>query len=109
MTERIVALFRAKHLNQKSAAQLLDLSGPKISKVISGEQTLSGEAFGILIREFNVHPNWLFGYIGTADEVIYMSNLVPESELAARDKQIQELKNELGEVYKQLAEERRNK
>ncbi|MCF0050557.1 XRE family transcriptional regulator [Dyadobacter sp. LJ53] len=109
MTERIIAVLKAKNLNQKSAAQLLKLSGAKMSKVMSGEQTLSGEAFGILINEFDIHPNWIFGYIGHADEVMYMSNLIPESELQKKDKEIQELKLELGDVYKQLAEERRNK
>jgi hypothetical protein len=38
-----------------------------------------------------------------------MKDLVPKSEVEKRDKVIQELKNELGEVYKQLAEERRSK
>ena len=109
MTDRIIAVFKAKNLNQKAASQLLNVSGAKMSKVMSGEQTLSGEAFGILIKEFDIHPNWLFGYEGNSDEVMYMKDLVPKSELEKRDQLIQELKNELGEVYKQLAEERRNR
>ena len=76
---------------------------------MAGEQTLTPDSIGILIKEFEIHPNWLFGYDGNDDEVIYMKDLVPKSELEKRDKLIQELKNELGDVYKQLAEERRGK
>ncbi|WP_229249031.1 XRE family transcriptional regulator [Dyadobacter sandarakinus] len=87
----------------------MNISGAKMSKVISGHQFLSAEAIGLLIKEFNIHPNWLFGFEGNDDEIIYMSSPNADSELAKRDKEIQDLKLELGEVYKQLAEERRKK
>ncbi|TLV02195.1 helix-turn-helix domain-containing protein [Dyadobacter luticola] len=109
MTDRIKAVLRTKNLNQKQAAELLKLSQSKMSKVISGEQTITPEALGTLIKEFDLYPNWIFGYEGTEDEVMYMKDLVPKSEVEKRDQLIQELRNELGDVYKQLAEERRGK
>jgi plasmid maintenance system antidote protein VapI len=107
--ERIAAVLKAKNINPTAAGRIIELSPSKMSKIMAGEQSLTPTAIGILIKEFDIYPNWLFGYEGSADEVMYMKDLVPKSEVEARDRQIQELKNELGEVYKQLAEERRNK
>lgn len=109
MTDRLIAVLKTKKLSQKQAAELLQLSQSKMSKVISGEQKLSAASAGILIKEFEIYPNWLFGYEGNDEKVMYMKDLVPKSELEKRDQQIQELRNELGDVYKQLAEERRSK
>ncbi|WAC09224.1 helix-turn-helix domain-containing protein [Dyadobacter pollutisoli] len=106
---RILAILKAHHLSQTSLGKMFQLSHSKMSKVMAGEQTLPAEAVGKLIKEFGIHPHWLFGYEGNSDEVMYMKDLVPKSEVEKRDKVIQELKNELGEVYKQLAEERRSK
>jgi len=107
--ERIVAVLKAKNLSPTSAGRILNLSASKMSKVMSGEQTLTPESIGILFKEFEIYPNWLFGYEGTVDEIIYTKDLIPKTEIEKRDKELFELKLELGEVYKQLAEERRNK
>jgi hypothetical protein len=107
--DRVSAILKAKNLNPTAAGRVIGLSPSKMSKVMSGEQTFTPDAIGALIKEFEIYPNWLFGYEGTAEEVMYMKDLVPKGELEKRDKVIQELKNELGEVYKQLAEERRSK
>lgn len=56
--ERIVnELFEGK---QKNMAEKLLVSGNKISKVISGQQSLSAESIGILICDYNIDPVWLF-------------------------------------------------
>ena len=109
MLARITTILKTKRLNQKSAAEIMNISGAKMSKVLSGHQFLSAEAIGLLIKEFNIHPNWLFGFEGNDEEIIYMSSVTADLELAKRDKEIQDLKLELGEVYKQLAEERKRK
>jgi transcriptional regulator with XRE-family HTH domain len=106
---RILAILKAHHLSQTSLGKMFQLSHSKMSKVMSGEQTLPADAVGVLIKEFEIYPNWLFGYEGNPDEVMYTKDLVPKTELEKRDQVIQELRNELGEVYKQLAEERRGK
>jgi hypothetical protein len=80
-----------------------------MSKVMTGEQTLPAAAVGIIIKELGIYPNWLFGYEGEPDTVMYMKDLVHKSEVEKLESKIRELKDELGEVYKQLAEERRVK
>jgi hypothetical protein len=107
--ERIIAILKAKKMNATTAGRIIALSHSKMSKVMSGEQTLPADAVGVLIKEFEIYPNWLFGYEGNPTEVMYMKDLVPKEELEKRDQVIQELRNELGEVYKQLAEARRGK
>jgi transcriptional regulator with XRE-family HTH domain len=104
---RIAAIFKSKNLTATAAGRIIQLSASKMSKVMAGEQTLTPDAIGMLIKEFNIYPNWLFGYEGNDDEVMFMEKLIPESEWQKTVKEIQDLKNELGEVYKQLAEERR--
>ncbi|SEJ23891.1 hypothetical protein SAMN05216327_107275 [Dyadobacter sp. SG02] len=106
---RIAALMKAHHLNTSELAEIVRLSPSKISKVLAGDQKFTSDAVGTLIKELGVHPNWLFGYEGKPETVIYMKDLVHKSEVEKLETKIRELKDELGEVYKQLAEERRVK
>lgn len=106
---RIAALMKAHHLNTGELAQIVHLSPSKISKVLSGDQKLTTSAVGIIIKELGIYPNWLFGYEGEPETVMYMKDLVHKSEVEKLEAKIRELKDELGEVYKQLAEERRVK
>lgn len=106
---RIAALMKAHHLNTSELAEIVRLSPSKISKVLSGDQKFTSDAVGTLIKELGIHPNWLFGYEGKPETVIYMKDLVHKSEVEKLEAKIRELKDELGEVYKQLAEERRVK
>ncbi|MCF2499206.1 XRE family transcriptional regulator [Dyadobacter chenhuakuii] len=107
--KRILTILRTHHLSQTALGKMFKLSHSKMSKVMAGEQTLPANAVGTLIQEFDIHPKWLFGFIGDPDEVMYLKDLVSKAELEKRDKEIQELRYELGEAYKQLAEERKGK
>jgi hypothetical protein len=103
-SRRISAIMRSHHLDAKKLQKLLQLSQSKISKIVTGNQQLPSTAVGILIKEFEIYPNWLFGYEGNPDEVMYTKDLVSMIELEKKDKENQDLKLELGQVYKQLAE-----
>ena len=104
---RIAALMKAHHLNTSELAEIVRLSPSKISKVLSGDQKFTSDAVGILIKELGIHPNWLFGYEGDARSVMYLKDLVHKSEVDKLEFRIRELRDELGEAYKQLAEARR--
>ncbi|WP_353720328.1 helix-turn-helix transcriptional regulator [Dyadobacter sp. 676] len=106
---RIAAIMKAHHLNTSELAEIVRLSPSKISKVLSGDQKFTSDAVGILINELGIHPNWLFGYEGGPEKIVYLKDFVHKSELEKLESRIRELKDELGEVYKQLAEERRPK
>lgn len=107
--KRIHAILRAHSLTPTSIGRLVHLSHSKMSKVMTGEQTLPSAAVGIIIRELGIDPNWLFGYEGDPEVVRYMKDLVHKKEVEKLEAKIRELKDELGDVYKQLAEERRVK
>lgn len=106
---RIAAIMKAHHLNTGELAQIVHLSASKISKVLSGDQKFTSDAVGVLIKELEIHPNWLFGYEGDPHTVMYLKDFVHKSDVQKLEAKIRELKDELGEVYKQLAEERRVK
>lgn len=106
---RIAAIMKAHHLNTGELAQIVHLSPSKISKVLSGDQKFTSDAVGVLIKELEIHPNWLFGYEGEPHTVMYLKDFVHKSDVQKLEAKIRELKDELGEVYKQLAEERRVK
>jgi transcriptional regulator with XRE-family HTH domain len=106
---RIAALMKAHHLNTSELAEIVRLSPSKISKVLAGDQKFTSDAIGLLIRELEINPNWLFGYEGESHTIMYLKDLVHKSEVEKLEAKIRELKDELGEVYKQLAEERRVK
>lgn len=101
--------MKAHHLNTSELAEIVRLSPSKISKVLAGDQKFTSDAIGLLIRELEINPNWLFGYEGESDTIMYLKDLVHKSEVEKLEAKIRELKDELGEVYKQLAEERRVK
>ncbi|WP_342086062.1 helix-turn-helix transcriptional regulator [Dyadobacter sp. OTU695] len=101
--------MKAHHLNTSELAEIVRLSPSKISKVLAGDQKFTSDAIGLLIRELEINPNWLFGYEGESDTIMYLKDLVHKSEVEKLESKIRELKDELGEVYKQLAEERRAK
>lgn len=101
--------MKAHHLNTSELAEIVRLSPSKISKVLAGDQKFTSDAIGLLIRELEINPNWLFGYEGESHTIMYLKDLVHKSEVEKLEAKIRELKDELGEVYKQLAEERRVK
>lgn len=107
--QRIRTIMKEHRFTNSSLARELKVSQPKISKVLSGEQTLSAESIGHIVNKFNIHPNWIFGYIGNPDKIIYMDDLVSREEVDAVKAENQKLNMELLEVYKQLAQARQEK
>jgi|GEM_PF-3292806 len=107
--KRIHSILKTHNLTPTSIGRMVHLSHSKMSKVMTGEQTLPSAAVGIIIKELGIDPNWLFGFEGDPEIVRYMKDLIHKSEVEKLEAKIRELKDELGEVYKQLAEERRVK
>ncbi|GAB3177462.1 helix-turn-helix domain-containing protein [Telluribacter humicola] len=107
--ERLKAIMNAHKMSQHEFARRVNLSQPKIFKVLKGEQTLTSEAVGVLINDFGISPGWLFGREGDASKPEYTKDMVPRVELQQKEQKIYDLEKELMDVYRQLAEERRTK
>lgn len=107
--QRLYTIMKTHRFTVTSFARELKVSQSKMSRVLSGDQTLSAESIGIIINKYNVHPNWIFGYVGEPDNIMYMDNLIPSSELENERNMIRLLEKELGEAYKELAQERKKK
>jgi transcriptional regulator with XRE-family HTH domain len=100
--DRIKAILSAHNLTPTALGRLINVSQPKMSKVMNGTQSLPAEAIGELIKTFKIHPNWIFGYEGDANEVMYMGDLVHKSEVERKETEILELERENATLYKKL-------
>lgn len=107
--QRLYTIMKTHRFSVTSFARELKVSQSKMSRVLSGDQTLSAESIGIIINKYKVHPNWIFGYEGEPDSIMYMDDLIPVSELEKERDHVRKLEKELQEVYKELAQERKIK
>ena len=105
--QRIRTIMKEHRYTNSSLARELKVSQPKISRVLSGELSLSAESVGYLINKYKIDPDWIFGYIGDPDKIIYTNNMVPKEELDAVKEENQKLSADLLEAYKELAQARR--
>lgn len=105
--ERLKALVEHFRLTQKAFGDALKISKGKVSKVLSGEQTLPDKSIAEIFIQFKVHPNWLFGYEGDPNTPVFLNEMVHKSEFEKVQKENYEIRVELGEAYKQLAAERK--
>lgn len=101
--DRLSAILKAHNLTPTGLGRMINLSHSKMSRVMSGQQKLPAEAVGEIIKLYGIHPNWIFGYEGDPNVVMYLDDLVPKSELEKKEREKMELERENAQLYKKLA------
>lgn len=107
LVERIKSLMQHVKLKQDAFGKSIGITQGKMSKILRGEQSVPDNALAEIFRVYKVHPNWLFGFEGESSDVRFLTDWVPKEKFEKAEKEIYDLRIEIGDVYKQWAEDRK--
>lgn len=106
-SEKIKEVRGLLNLSQSDFALALGMKQGLYSKIERGESKITNESVALMIEKYGINPNWWF----FGENPVFMKERQIEIDQRLKEKEEEniKLKLELGDLYKQLAAESKQK